>query len=78
MHGLSRLRRYSRKLNEALGVYLGPLHDENSHGADAFGQFAVNCGVKPAEKPKERLEELPPGYFRPPPVSEPRTGRIVL
>ena len=30
MHGLSRLRRYSRKINEALGVYMGPLHDENS------------------------------------------------
>jgi phage terminase large subunit len=78
MHGLSRLRRYSRKLNEALGVYLGPLHDENSHGADAFGQFAVNCGVRPQEKPKEKLEELPPGYFRPPPPPVYDPSRIVL
>jgi hypothetical protein len=78
MHGLSRLRRYSRKLNEALGVYLGPLHDENSHGADAFGQFAVNCGVRPEPKPKERLEEPPLGYFRAPPVPVYDPSRIVL
>ena len=23
------------------------LHDENSHGADALGEFAVNCSIKP-------------------------------
>jgi phage terminase large subunit len=25
------------------------LHDENSHGADAFGEFAVNCSIVPAK-----------------------------
>ena len=57
MLGLSRLRRYSRKKNDALGTYLGPLHDINSHGADAFGEFAVNCGIRPdvaPEKPKPK------------------------
>lgn len=49
MLGVSRLRRYSRRKNEALGTYLGPLHDENSHGADAFGEFAVNCGIRQPE-----------------------------
>jgi phage terminase large subunit len=45
MLGLQRLRRYSRKRNELLGTYGAPLHDENSHGSDAFGEFAVNCGI---------------------------------
>jgi len=78
MLGLSRLRRYSRKINEALGVYMGPLHDENSHGADAFGEFAVNCGVRPEAKPVERLEEPPPGFVRAPPVPVYDPSRIVL
>lgn len=78
MHGLSRLRRYSRKFNEALGSYMGPLHDENSHGADAFGEFAVNCGIRPEVKPVERLEEPPPGYLRVPPVPYRDPTRIVL
>lgn len=41
--GLSRLRRYSRKFNDSMQTYTTPLHDENSHGADAFGEFAINC-----------------------------------
>lgn len=47
MLGVQRLRRYSRKRNEVLQTYMGPLHDENSHGSDAFGEFAVNCGILP-------------------------------
>lgn len=42
MLGLSRLRRYARKQSTTLGGYAGPLHDINSHGADAFGEYAVN------------------------------------
>jgi phage terminase large subunit len=52
--GIKRLRNYSRKLNKTLETYGGPLHDENSHGADAFGEFAVNCHLtkqKPKPKP---------------------------
>lgn len=48
MLGLTHLRRYSRKVNDKLGIYLGPLHDEHSHAADAFGEFAVNAGITPA------------------------------
>lgn len=44
--GLKRLRRYSRKMNDALGTYTTPLHDENSHGADAFGEYAVNSPLR--------------------------------
>lgn len=46
--GIQRLRRYSRKKNDALGTYMGPLHDENSHGADAFGEYAINRRIAPA------------------------------
>jgi hypothetical protein len=48
MLGLSRLRRYARKQSTTLGGYAGPLHDINSHGADAFGEYAVNC---PSRRP---------------------------
>jgi phage terminase large subunit len=43
--GLKRLRRYRRKFNDALQTYTKPEHDENSHGADAFGEYAINCGI---------------------------------
>jgi len=65
--GLKRLKRYRRKWNDALQSYTVPLHDENSHGADAFGEFAINSGLfppieKPAPKPVETrmptLDEL--------------------
>lgn len=53
--GIKRLRNYSRRFNRAMETYSGPLHDENSHGADAFGEFAMNCHLtkrKVAEPPK--------------------------
>ncbi len=50
--GLRHLRRYSRRLNKALGTYLGPKHDEHSHASDAFGEFAVNCGIQPKAAPE--------------------------
>lgn len=58
MLGVNRLRRYSRRLNEQMQIYTAPLHDENSHGADAFGEYAVNASeLTPpvrVEKPKQR------------------------
>lgn len=56
--GMQRLRRYRRKWNDALQTYTTPEHDENSHGADAFGEFAINCGIypPPPEKPKPKIE----------------------
>lgn len=74
--GLSRLRRYSRKMNEALGTYLGPLHDEASHGADAFGEFCINCGINPPKPEPEKQVAPPPGKWRAPPLEEARGGRI--
>jgi phage terminase large subunit len=79
MLGLARLRRYSRKLNENLGLYLGPAKDGNDHGADAFGEFAINCGITiPKPEPEQRQPEVPQGKFRPPPVQEPSGRRIRL
>jgi phage terminase large subunit len=77
MKGLSRLRRYCRKKNTALQTFLGPLHDENSHGADAFGEFAINCGVEPPRaKPPPKLQSPPPGKWMIPPPEPPSARRI--
>lgn len=79
MLGLSRLRRYSRKKNEALGTYLGPLHDENSHGSDAFGEFAINCGITPpAAKPEEKPKPPPGKMVAPPPPMPSSSTRIKI
>ena len=40
--GLERLRAYRKRWNRATLSYGGPLHDQASHGADAFGEFALN------------------------------------
>lgn len=39
--GLVRIGRYHEKKDKTTGQGLGPNHDENSHGADAFGLVAV-------------------------------------
>lgn len=52
--GLKRLRGYRRKWNESLRTFQGPLHDECSHGADAFGEYAVNSPLVKAAKPQTR------------------------
>lgn len=60
--GIKRLRRYRRKWNDALQSYTTPEHDENSHGADAFGEYAINCGITPAPikpEPKSIETRLP-------------------
>ena len=55
--GLSRLRKYRRRRSESMKVWTTPLHDESSHAADAFGEFAINCRIaEPVEKPKPKPE----------------------
>jgi len=76
MLGVSRLRRYSRRFNESMQTFGVPLHDENSHGADAFGEFAVNYGLavrKAIEKPKPR----PPGTVFLPGAPEPVSSKRI-
>ncbi len=77
--GLKRLRRYARKWNDSMQCYTTPRHDINSHGADAFGEYAINCGLtvqeaKPAPRKKEQSGQV---VLEGPP--EPTTAkRIVL
>ena len=40
-HLINRLGRYRRRVNAESGISGGPLHDEESHGADAFRYLAV-------------------------------------
>lgn len=55
--GLDRLRAYRKKWSRETHGYGGPVHDAASHGADAFGEFAVSRRGAP-EKRK------PPAYYR--------------
>ncbi|MDO9172552.1 MAG: hypothetical protein Q7W29_12065 [bacterium] len=54
--GLERLRGYRKRWNRATRSYGGPLHDKASHGADAFGEFALNRrgGAEIAARPAAR------------------------
>ena len=58
--GLDRLRAYRKRWNKATASYGGPLHDAASHGADAFGEFAVNRQglATPRPAPRGRGEGL--------------------
>jgi hypothetical protein len=67
--GLSRLRRYCRKWNDSMQTYTTPLHDLNSHGADALGEYAINCGIRPAPLP-EASPALPKDYVTMKPAAE--------
>jgi hypothetical protein len=49
--GLERLRGYRKRWVKATRSYGGPMHDEMSHGADAFGEFAANRHGGAAVKP---------------------------
>ena len=40
--GLARLRAYRKRWNRATHSWSGPLHDQASHGADAFGAYALH------------------------------------
>jgi hypothetical protein len=57
-HGIKRLRRFRRKWNDTLNSYTTPMHDENSHGADAFGEYAINCPVELPRPKKPKMAEL--------------------
>ena len=50
--GIKRMRRYRRRENSSTGQFGEPLKDGNDHCADAFGEFAVNCGIRPRPAPK--------------------------
>lgn len=53
--GLDRLRAYRKRWVRATHSYAGPLHDKASHGADAFGEFAMNrLAARSGADPRER------------------------
>jgi hypothetical protein len=58
--GLERLRLYRKRWNRATRSYGGPLHDDSSHAADAFGEFAANRagGRSPHAQPRPDREAL--------------------
>lgn len=61
--GVKRLRNYRRRWNEALQTFGQPQHDEASHGADGFGEFAVNCSILPRlqeQKPDAKPDDYSP------------------
>lgn len=49
--GLNRLRAYRKRWNRSTSSFTGPLHDDASHGADAFGEYAINRRGIAAPKP---------------------------
>lgn len=53
--GLDRLRAYRKRMAGTTGLYAGPLHDEASHGSDAFGEYAVNRRGVVAARPAVRV-----------------------
>jgi len=68
--GIKRLRRYRRRWNDSLNRYMGPEHNDDSHGADAFGEYAINVKVelprprKPKVAEHHYLEVQPDGSVR--------------
>lgn len=69
--GLNRLRRYSRRYNETLETFTtSVLHDINSHSPDAFGEWAINAGIKPPPTSPKEKEPLPTGYLPPLPMPD--------
>jgi phage terminase large subunit len=55
--GLERLRGYRKRWSRSTLSWSGPLHDQASHGADAFGEFALNRRGGPVtERPRPQLD----------------------
>lgn len=61
--GIKRIRRYSRRFNEAMQTFGEPLKDGNDHAADALGEYALNCGLIPEPEPKKKPEPEMRGIY---------------
>lgn len=59
MAGVRHLQRFSRRLHREMNVYTGPLHDEHSHAADSFGEYAQNAPIRPVQEPEPPREPTP-------------------
>lgn len=61
--GIDHLKQYHRKWNKLTAQFGGPEHDEHSHGADAFGEFAVNAPLpKDVENKPDNKITRPPAF----------------
>lgn len=58
--GLERLRTYRKRWSRQVRSWAGPLHDQASHAADAFGEFAANRrgGATMGQAARRRCEGL--------------------
>ena len=56
--GLERLRAYRKRWSRATGSWSGPMHDLASHGADAFGEFALNRRGASAARAEPRARNV--------------------
>jgi phage terminase large subunit len=61
--GFDHLKGYRKRWNQSLGVFVGPLHNEHSHAADAFGEGAVNMRL-PNDPKKADTPASPSDYGR--------------
>lgn len=77
--GISALTMYRREWDDDKKAFkVTEVHDWSSHLADAFRYLSLSWKTIQDIVVPEPQKELPPGHWRPPPVSEPRTGRIKL
>jgi hypothetical protein len=76
--GLNRLRRYSRRFNEAMNTFTTvAAHDVNSHGADAFGEYAINAQIIAPKIVPPPKPTVPMGHTQLPPPPTYSTGRRI-
>lgn len=61
--GLDHLKQYRKRWNATTRTFTGPLHDEHSHGADAFGEYAVNSGQPAAARPTRDRAAVAGGWM---------------
>ena len=59
--GLDHVKQYRKRWNQSLGVFVGPLHDEHSHAADAMGEAAINAKIR--AMPVEEKDDRPPSRW---------------
>jgi len=51
--GTDHLKGYRKRWNQALGVFTGPLHNEDSHAADSMGELAINAKIRASKSAEE-------------------------
>lgn len=74
--GISALEQYRREWDDEKKTFkASEIHDWSSHLADAFRYLSLSWRSIP-EPVEEKRNVPPPGYFVPPPVSEPQRSRI--